>query len=251
MSTQRDHAAELAQKIRDIQSGQLPDRLTPVEFISHLLSIHKEGDKFAPISVTEFGSKISGRNSYFTEVRRDAVRHPGRILPKSLAGTMANLTNTQPYFWRKSHYSLAEAENITLDMSKASPATTLANDTPEPSQQEPAPTHETEGTDTPTDSLYWNTRRAEAKAILAKWETENNETMFTRLFYGDGNQFLPEVTSAWQGLPPGQQLSRHHLAEALVEADLKSVTRIIGLDTLSATWRKFTQAAPNNKERGA
>lgn len=107
---------EFTRKIRGILYEGHEDKVTPVEFVLYLLETHKENGLYTPITRDQLSMKVKGREHYFTEVYSDYV--PGTTLPKPLTTALANLTGTEPFFWMGTEYSLAQAKNIQIDMTK-------------------------------------------------------------------------------------------------------------------------------------
>lgn len=103
-------------KVRGILYEGQNDSVTPAEFVLYLLETHKEDGLFKPITRDQFSMKVKGREHYFSEVF--SKEKEGDTLPRELAAALANLTGTEPFFWQATSYSLAQAKEITIDMSK-------------------------------------------------------------------------------------------------------------------------------------
>lgn len=113
----RNHLpSDFTQKIAAILSGNHEDKVTPPEFVLYLLEKHKENGLYTPITRSNFSQKVIGRDHYFAEIYSKMAE--GDLLPADLAVALANLTGTNPFFWRRDHYSLAEGEHIDIDMEK-------------------------------------------------------------------------------------------------------------------------------------
>jgi hypothetical protein len=101
-------------KIHGILHEGQPDNVSPAEFVLYLLETHKEGDSYKPITRDQLSMKIKGRAHYFTEVF--TKEKPGDTLPRELAVGLANLTDTDPFFWQAQSYKLSQAAGIHIDM---------------------------------------------------------------------------------------------------------------------------------------
>ena len=110
MARSKNHLSpQFSQKIHAILFKGAPDEVTPAEFVLYLLETHKENGLYRPITRDEFSLKVKGRAHYFTE----------------LAANLANLTGTDPFFWRAESYSLTQAKDIVIDLTRPLPPTAV------------------------------------------------------------------------------------------------------------------------------
>jgi hypothetical protein len=117
MSRLKNHLnPEFVAKIRGILYDNQDDEVTPAEFVLYLLETHEEDGLYRPITRDQLSMKVKGREHYFSEIY--SKEKPNNTLPHDFAASLANLTRTEPFFWQGTHYKLAQAKGITIDMTR-------------------------------------------------------------------------------------------------------------------------------------
>jgi hypothetical protein len=116
-SSRNSNYQNLDNKVAAIRAGTREDSFNAAEMLMFACRNHKNGKSFEPIALSTLSALTpSGRATYLSEAIKDINLGKSTTLSKNCAAFIANMTGTDIDFWRRTHYTLAEAENIQITL---------------------------------------------------------------------------------------------------------------------------------------
>lgn len=126
-STRNSKSLALDNKILAIREGTCEDLLNIAEVILYASKHRKLEGLFSPLTISELSREIMGNPSYLADFTKDIYNGRMHKASDNLAAALANVTAKDINFWKREHYSLAEAQGIQIILpNEISPKPTVA-----------------------------------------------------------------------------------------------------------------------------